>query len=139
MKRKVTHPLSRHCQPELVDRAISRPSHSRDSFVTTLTQTTSYGVPAWTQADLERLLIADETYQLNLLNCETFALSQSIEPLQPVLLVAGVGGCNKILNAQPQFDGMQFMEVRVQIDNVPACIECTINRNDRSVPVSLKK
>ncbi len=139
MKRKVTRTPSSHRQPDLVDRAISRSGLSRESFVKTLTQTAFDGVPAWTQADLERLLIASETYQLNPLNREIFALSQSMDPLQPVLLVVGVDGWSKILNAQPQFDGMQFMEAREQIDNVPAWIECTIHRKDRSVPVSVKE
>ncbi len=139
MKRKVTRAPSSLRQPDLVDRAIARSGLTRESFAKTLTQTAFDGVPAWTQADLERLLIASETYQLNPLNREIFVLSQSMDPLQPVLLVVGVDGWSKILNAQPQFDGMQFMEAREQIDNVPAWIECTIHRKDRSVPVSVKE
>ena len=139
MKRKVTRATSSGRQPDLIDRAVARSGLTRESFVKTLTQTAFDGIAAWTQADLERLLIAAETHQLNPLNREIFALASSIEPLQPVLLVVGVDGWSKILNAQPQFDGMQFLEASEQVDNVPAWIECTIYRKDRTVPVAVKE
>lgn len=138
MKRKVTRASSNR-KPDLIDRAVARSGLTRESFVKTLTQTAFDGIAAWTQADLERLLVAAETHQLNPINREIFALSSSIEPLQPVLLVVGVDGWSKILNAQPQFDGMQFLEASEQVDNVPAWIECTIYRKDRTVPVAVKE
>ncbi len=138
MKRKVTRTSSNR-QPDLIDRAVARSGLTRESFVKTLTQTAFDGIAAWTQADLERLLVAAEIHQLNPLNREIFALSSSLEPLQPVLLVVGVDGWSKILNAQPQFDGMQFLEASEQVDNVPAWIECTIYRKDRTVPVAVKE
>lgn len=139
MKRKVTRASSSNCQPDLIDRAVARSGLTRESFVKSLTQTAFDGIAAWTQADLERLLVAAETHQLNPLNREIFALSSSLEPLQPVLLVVGVDGWSKILNAQPQFDGMQFLEASEQVNNVPAWIECTIYRKDRTVPVAVKE
>lgn len=139
MKRKVTRATSSGRQPDLIDRAVARSGLTRESFVKTLTQTAFDGIAAWTQADLERLLIAAETHQLNPLNREIFAIASSLEPLQPVLLVVGVDGWSKILNAQPQFDGMQFLEASEQVDNVPAWIECTIHRKDRTVPVAVKE
>jgi phage recombination protein Bet len=139
MKRKVTRATSSGRQPDLIDRAVARSGLTQESFVKTLTQTAFDGIAAWTQADLERLLVAAETHQLNPLNREIFALSSSLEPLQPVLLVVGVDGWGKILNAQPQFDGMQFLEASEQVDNVPAWIECTIYRKDRTVPVAVKE
>ncbi len=139
MKRKVTRATNINRQSDLIDRAVSRSGLTRESFVKTLTQTAFEGIAAWTQADLERLLIAAETYQLNPLNREIFVLASSMEPLQPVLLVVGIDGWSKILNAQPQFDGMQFLEANEHIDNVPAWIECTIYRKDRSVPVAVKE
>ncbi len=139
MKRKVTRASSTNRQPDLIDRAVARSGLSRESFVKTLTQTAFDGIAAWTQSDLERLLVAAETHQLNPLNREIFALASSLEPLQPVLLVVGVDGWSKILNAQPQFDGMQFLEASEQVDNVPAWIECTIYRKDRTVPVAVKE
>ncbi len=139
MKRKVTRATSSGRQPDLIDRAVARSGLTRESFVKTLTQTAFDGIAAWTQADLERLLIAAETHQLNPLNREIFAIASSLEPLQPVLLVVGVDGWSKILNAQPHFDGMQFLEASEQVDNVPAWIECTIYRKDRTVPVAVKE
>jgi phage recombination protein Bet len=148
MKRKVTRTTgnsgnnantSANRQPDLIERAIARSGLTKESFVKTITQTAFDGIAAWTQADLERLLIAAETYQLNPLNKEIFALSQSLEPLQPLLLVVGVDGWSKILNAHPQFDGMQFLEASEHMDNVPAWIECTIHRKDRTVPVAVKE
>ena len=130
---------SAHQHPDLIERAIARSGLTKDSFVKTITQTAFEGITAWTQADLERLLTAAETYQLNPLNREIFALSQSLEPLQPILLVVGVDGWSKILNAHPQFDGMQFLEASEHLDNVPAWIECTIHRKDRTVPVAVKE
>jgi phage recombination protein Bet len=128
-----------HQQPDLIERAIARSGLTKDSFVKTITQTAFEGITAWTQADLERLLTAAETYQLNPLNREIFALSQSLEPLQPILIVVGVDGWSKILNAHPQFNGMQFLEASEHLDNVPAWIECTIHRKDRTVPVAVKE
>ncbi len=139
MKRKTTRAHGSARVPDLIERAVARSGLTKESFVKTITQTAFDGITAWTQADLERLLIAAESYQLNPLNREIFAISQSIEPLQPVLLVVGVDGWSKILNAHPQFDGVQFVESSDQIENVPLWIECTIHRKDRSVPVSVKE
>lgn len=139
MKRKITRATSANRQPDLIDRAIARSGMTRESFVKTITQTAFSGIAAWTQADLERLLIAAETYQLSPLNREIFAIAQSMETLQPILLVVGVDGWSKILNAQPQFNGIQFLESNEQFDNVPAWIECTIHRKDRAVPIAVKE
>lgn len=139
MKRKVTRSTNSNHQPDLIDRAVARSGLTRESFVKTLTQTAFDGIAAWTQADLERLLIAAETHQLNPLNREIFAIASTLEPLQPVLLVVGVDGWSKILNAQPQFDGVQFLEASEHVDNIPAWIECTIYRKDRTVPVAVKE
>lgn len=139
MKRKVTRTTNSNRQPDLIDRAVARSGLTRESFVKTLTQTAFDGIAAWTQADLERLLIAAETHQLNPLNRELFAIASSLEPLQPVLLVVGVDGWSKILNAQPQFDGVQFLEASEHVDNIPAWIECAIYRKDRTVPVAVKE
>lgn len=128
-----------HSQLDLIDRAIARSGLTKETFVSTITQTAFEGIKAWTQADLERLLTAAETYQLNPLNREIFAIAQSLEPLQPILLTVGVDGWSKILNAHPQFDGMQFLESSEYLDNVPTWIECTIHRKDRSVPVAVKE
>ena len=139
MKRKTTRALGSARSLDLIERAVARSGLTKESFVKTITQTAFDGITAWTQADLERLLIAAESYQLNPLNREIFAISQSIEPLQPVLLVVGVDGWSKILNAHPQFDGVQFVESSDQPENVPLWIECTIYRKDRSVPISVKE
>ena len=139
MKRKTTRALGSARSPDLIERAVTRSGLTKESFVKTITQTAFNGITAWTQTDLERLLIAAENYQLNPLNREIFAISQSIEPLQPVLLVVGVDGWSKILNAHPQFDGVQFVESSDQPENVPLWIECTIYRKDRSVPISVKE
>ncbi len=139
MKRKTTRAHGSARVPDLIERAVARSGLTKESFVKTITQTAFDGITAWTQADLERVLIAAENYQLNPLNREIFAISQSIEPLQPVLLVVGVDGWSKILNAHPQFDGVQFVESSDQPENVPLWIECTIHRKDRSVPVSVKE
>ncbi len=139
MKRKTTRAHGSARAPDLIERAVARSGLTKESFVKTITQTAFNGITAWTQTDLERLLIAAENYQLNPLNREIFAISQSIEPLQPVLLVVGVDGWSKILNAHPQFDGVQFVESSERLENVPLWIECTIHRKDRSVPVSVKE
>ena len=139
MKRKVTRTTNSNRQPDLIDRAVARSGLTRESFVKTLTQTAFDGIAAWTQADLERLLITAETHQLNPLNREIFAIASSLEPLQPVLLVVGVDGWSKILNSQPQFDGVQFLEASEHVDNIPTWIECTIYRKDRTVPVAVKE
>lgn len=139
MKRKVNRSAAIQRHPDLIERAILRSGLTHESFVKTLTQTAFNGLSAWTQVDLERLLIAAETYQLNPLNREIFALAHALEPLHPVLLVVGVDGWSKILNSHPQFDGVQFIEASEHIDDVPVWIECRIFRKDRSMPLAVKE
>ena len=56
-----------------------------------------------------------------------------------LLLVVGVDGWAKIMNAHPQFDGIAFVESQELIGEVPSWIECTIFRKDRKVALSIKE
>jgi phage recombination protein Bet len=139
-KRRISHPACQALQFEaILDRAVIRSGMSRDAFTTALTQTAFQGLKVWSQSDLERLLVTAERYDLNPLNREIFALASGTDPLEPVLLVVGVDGWCKILNAHPQFDGMTFVESAAISDDVPQWIECTIHRKDRAHPTSVKE
>lgn len=123
----------------LLERAVERSLMTREAFTTAITQTAFQGLKVWSQADLERMLVAAERYGLNPLNREIFGLSSSSNPLDPILLVVGVDGWSKILNMHAEFDGMVFKESQTLIDNVPEWIECTIHRKDRSIPIAVKE
>ena len=56
-----------------------------------------------------------------------------------LLLVVGVDGWAKIMNAHPQFDCVAFVESQELIGEVPNWIECTIFRKDRKVALSIKE
>jgi hypothetical protein len=120
-------------------RSVERSGMSAESFVEALTQTALSALTAWSQVDLERLLVAAERLGLDPLGREVFLLPGAAGPLDPALLVVGVDGWSRILNGHEQFAGMSFRESRQKIEGVPAWVECTIHRWDRRVPTSVKE
>ena len=123
----------------LVERALRRSGLAYGAFVSHLTQMAFRGVMVWTQTDLERLLIAAERHGLDPLSREVFMAQPSFEPTSPLVVVVGVDGWSRILNAHAQFDGVAFAESGELNEGVPTWIECTIYRRDRRVPLSVRE
>lgn len=126
-------------EANIITKAVEKSGLSYQAFVDTLTQTAFQGVKFWRESDLERLLVAAHRYELDPLNREIMMFE--IGPAEPpeLLLVVGVDGWAKIMNAHPQFDGISFIESQELVGEVPSWIECTIFRKDRKVPLSIKE
>lgn len=123
----------------LVERAVARSGLPYEAFVRLLTQGAFRGVVAWTSIDLDRLLMASERYGLDPLSREIFMLPSNSEPTSPLLVVVGVDGWTRLINAHEQFEGLEFAESAELEQGVPAWIECTIYRRDRRVPMKLRE
>jgi phage recombination protein Bet len=107
--------------------------------VDTLTQTAFQGVKFWRESDLQRLLVTAHRYELDPLNREIMMFEVGLAEPPELLLLVGVDGWAKIMNAHPQFDSIAFVESQELIGEVPSWIECTIFRKDRKVALSIKE
>jgi hypothetical protein len=110
---------------------------SYDTYVRAITASALRDLGVWTQADLERLLLAAKQHSLNPLNREIFMLGSGTEA--PPLIVVGVDGWSKIMNSHPQFAGMQFQESAESSSGIPSWMECEIYRHDRVVPLRVRE
>ena len=126
-------------EANIITKAVEKSGLSYQAFVDTLTQTAFQGVKFWRESDLERLLVTAHRYELDPLNREIMMFE--VGPAEPpeLLLVVGVDGWAKIMNAHPQFDGIAFLESQELIGEVPSWIECTIFRKDRKIALSIKE
>jgi hypothetical protein len=110
---------------------------SEEGFVGALTQTSLSRLDAWCLTDLERLLAAALRYGLSPTGNELFMVP---DPGGSVpLLVVGVDGWSRILNAHEKFAGIEFTESPQLEDGLPAWVECTIHRWDRRVPTKVRE
>ena len=75
-------------------------------------------------------------YQFNPL-CQDIILTQN--PDQSWRLIITVDGWAKYLNRHPQFLGIQFEESAERTNAIPTWIECSIYRNDRSIPTTVRE
>jgi len=126
---------------DIVSRSVQRSGLPYESFVKVLIQSALSRLNIWTQADLERLLLAAERLRLDPLNNEIYAIEAQSEPTKKshIVLVVGVDGWSKIINSHPQFDGMRFVESGPGDDELPLYFECTIFRKDRKVATSVRE
>jgi len=124
---------------EIIERSVKRSGLGYEGFVKHLTQTALSRLCVWSENDLKRLLIASERLGLDPLNNEIYALQSGDDPMSAALLVVSVNGWSRILNANPAFDGMHFLESSETSDSIPEWIECTIHRKDRSVPTTVRE
>ena len=110
---------------------------SEEGFVGALTQTSLSRLDAWCLSDLERLLAAALRYGLSPTGRELFLVPDPSGAAP--LLVVGVDGWSRILNAHEQFAGIEFTESPQLEDGLPAWVECTIHRWDRRVPTMVRE
>lgn len=95
-----------------------------------------------TDEQMMTLLIVAEQYGLNPFTREIYAFHDKQNGIIPVV---GVDGWSRIINAHPQYDGIEFVYadkmVRMEGANVdcPEWIECVIYRKDRSHPIRIKE
>ena len=120
-------------------RSVRRSGMSPESFVQALTRTSLSSLVLWSQLDLETLLLAAERHGLDPLGREVFLVREGDTLDESAVLVVGVDGWSRVLNAHKKFAGMQFRESEELQDGVPAWIECTLHRWDRRVPTSVRE
>ena len=120
-------------------RSVQRSGMSPESFVQALTRTSLSSLVLWSQLDLETLLLAAERHGLDPLGREVFLVREGDTLDESAVLVVGVDGWSRVLNAHKKFAGMQFRESEDLLDGVPAWIECTLHRWDRRVPTSVRE
>ena len=95
-----------------------------------------------TNEQMIALLIVANQYGLNPFTKEIFAFPDKQKGIIPVV---GVDGWSRIINENPQFDGMEFAqsEAMVNIDaDAKACpewMECIIYRKDRSHAIKVRE
>lgn len=123
--------------PQGIRQVIRESGLSYDTYVRAITASALRDLGAWTQSDLERLLMAAKHHSLSPLSREIFMLSSGSE--SPPLIVVGVDGWSKIMNSHPQFAGMQFQESAESTGGIPTWIECEIHRHDRVVPLRVRE
>jgi phage recombination protein Bet len=97
-----------------------------DTEIITILKSTAFKGPA-TDAQLTALMIVAEQYGLNPFTKEIFAFPDKNNGIVPVV---GVDGWSRIINSNPQFDGMDFEQ------DAESCT-CIIHRKDRSHPVKV--
>lgn len=88
-----------------------------------------------TNEQMMALLVVAEQYDLNPWTKELYAFPQG----GGIVPVVGVDGWSRIINTNPQFDGMDFEDGPVDAFGIPEWIKCTIHRKDRSHPISTKE
>jgi phage recombination protein Bet len=82
------------------------------------------------------LLVVADQYDLNPWTKEIFAFPDRNNGIVPVV---GVDGWSRIINSNPQFDGMDFVDGPLGKHSIPEWIECVIHRKDRSHPIRLRE
>lgn len=82
-----------------------------------------------TDEQLIALLIVAQQYRLNPWTKELYAFPDSNKGIVPVV---GVDGWSRIINENPNFDGMEFVET-------DESIECVMFRKDRSHPTKVRE
>jgi len=109
----------------------------------------------WSQHDLQRLLLAAERLGLDPLGGEIYAVPGGPDGAGPALLVLGVDGWCRVLNAHPAYQGVEFREgpnressahgtpgagqAMADDGGLPAWVECTLHRKDRRVPTTVRE
>lgn len=81
------------------------------------------------------LLVVADQFQLNPFTKEIFAFPAR----GGIVPIVGVDGWAKMINANPNFDGMDFEDGPLGENKVPEWIECKMHRKDRQHPVTVRE
>lgn len=87
------------------------------------------------------LLVVADQHDLNPWTKEIYAFPDKKNGIIPVV---GLDGWSRIINSNPMFDGMEFIDSEETVSSpehkdCPAWIECVIYRKDRRFPVRVKE
>ena len=95
-----------------------------------------------TDAQMTALMVVANQYGLNPWTKEIYAFPDKNNGIVPVV---GVDGWARIINDNPQFDGMEFAQSDEKVrmpganSDAPAWIECAMYRKDRTRPVIIRE
>jgi phage recombination protein Bet len=104
-----------------------------EKMMATLTATAFKGNASTEQ--LMALAVVADQYGLNPWTKEIYAFPSQ----NGIVPVVGVDGWSRIINTNPQFDGMDFAEGELNNKSIPSWIECRMYRKDRSHPICVKE
>jgi phage recombination protein Bet len=85
---------------------------------------------------LMALCVVADQYKLNPWTKEIYAFPSQGGAIVPIV---GVDGWSRIINSDPQFDGMDFTEGELDQNQIPVWIECRMYRKDRSHAIATKE
>lgn len=105
-----------------------------DKMLVTL-KATAFKGDVSTEQMMALAVVADQ-YGLNPWTKEIYAFPDKHNGIVPVV---GVDGWSRIINTNPQFDGMDFAEGPLNDKRVPEWIECRMHRKDRAHPICVKE
>ena len=105
-----------------------------DKMLTTLKATAFKGDV--TNEQMMSLLVVAEQYGLNPWTKEIYAFPDKRNGIIPVV---GIDGWSRIINTNPQFDGMDFIDGPQNENKLPDWIECKIFRKDRAHPIAVRE
>jgi phage recombination protein Bet len=88
-----------------------------------------------TPEQLMALAVVADQYGLNPWTREIYAFPDR----GGIVPVVGVDGWSRIINSNPDFDGMDFVDGELNGKSIPAWIECRMYRKGRSHPVCVKE
>jgi len=123
-------------KPKLVARLAERFGIDADKMMGTLKATAFRGDV--TNEQMMALLVVAEQYELNPWTKEIYAFPDK----GGIIPVVGVDGWSRIINGNPDFDGMDFNQSENIVTHeqsehkpCPEWVECVMHRKDRSHPV----
>jgi hypothetical protein len=142
--------------PCIIERSIKKSGISKDSFVRIMTQTALSRLKFWTQTDLERLLLAADSLNLDPLSMDIYAVptlhtsldsaantglqgGEESDSQLPVTIIVSLQGWLRIINSHPQFSGVSFATDESEKGKLPQWMECTLHRRDRLVPTTVRE
>lgn len=106
-----------------------------EKMLTTLKATAFRG--EITSEQMMALCVVADQYGLNPFTKEIYAFPDS--KTGAIVPVVGVDGWSRIINTNPNFDGMDFADGPLDGNKVPEWIECAIYRKDRQHPVKVRE
>jgi len=89
-----------------------------------------------TNEQMAALCVVADQYGLNPWTKEIYAFPDRNSGVIPVV---GVDGWSRIINSNPEFNGMEFNEGPLDVRQIPEWIECVIHRKDRAHPIKVKE
>lgn len=92
--------------------------------------------PAHHQMAMNQLLHVAYRYGLDPITEEVTLMDDEEHFLRPFITL---DGWMKVLNQQAHFCGIQFRESSESINGIPTYVECTIYRDDRVLPITIKE